>query len=211
MYFGTTATRPWSGGAAAAGSTAPSSTWYFAEGATGTFFDTFILLMNPDGDDDAHVTLRYLLDNGETIDVPKVVPARGRLTVNIETETDPRLHAAAMSTLITSDRPIVAERSIYWPTAEGAQAWSESHVSQGAVVAGPRWALAEGRTGGALNFRTYILLGNPGAQPADRDRAVPAGLGCADRENIRRGADEPLHDRRDGRGARASGSIRSSR
>ena len=130
------------------------------------------------------MTLRYLLGNGETIDVPKVVPARGRLTVNIETETDPRLRAAAMSTLVTSDRPIVAERSIYWQAAEGAQAWSESHTSQGAVTAGPRWALAEGRSGGALNFHTYILVGNPGAETADRDRAVRAGLGSADPEDV---------------------------
>jgi hypothetical protein len=48
MYFGTTATRSWSGGGAAAGIPAPSATWYFAEGATGSFFDAFILLMNPD-------------------------------------------------------------------------------------------------------------------------------------------------------------------
>jgi uncharacterized repeat protein (TIGR01451 family) len=166
MYFGTTATRPWTGGAAAAGATAPSTTWYFAEGATGSFFDTFILLMNPDVSADAHVMLRYLLDSGATIDVLKVVPARGRLTVNIESESDPRLHAAAMSIQITADRPIVAERSVYWQAAEGAPGWSESHSSQGAAVAGPRWALAEGRSGGALNFRTYVLLGNPGAQTA---------------------------------------------
>jgi uncharacterized protein len=166
MYFGTTATRPWTGGAAAAGATTPSATWYFAEGATGAFFDTFILLMNPDVSNDAHVTLRYLLDSGETIDVPKVVPARGRLTVSIESEGDPRLQAAAMSVQVTADRPIVAERSVYWQAAEGAPGWSESHSSQGATVAGPRWALAEGRSGGALNFHTYVLLGNPGAQAA---------------------------------------------
>jgi hypothetical protein len=167
MYFGTTATRPWSGGGAAAGVTAPSSTWYFAEGATGSFFDTFILLMNPDAAADAHVTLRYLLESGETIDVPKVVPAQGRLTVNIGSETDARLHNASMATLVTSDHPIVAERSVYWPTAEGAQPWGESHTSQGVAAAAPRWALAEGRTGGELNFHTYVLLANPGAGPAE--------------------------------------------
>jgi uncharacterized repeat protein (TIGR01451 family) len=166
MYFGSTATRLWTGGAATAGATAPSSTWYFAEGATGTFFDTFILLMNPDTVD-AQVTLRYLLDTGATIDVPKVVPASGRLTVNIETESDPRLRGAVMSVQVTSDRPIVAERSVYWPTAESTLPWGESHSSQGVVAAAPRWALAEGRAGGALNFRTYILLGNPGVQPAE--------------------------------------------
>ena len=166
MYFGTTATRLWSGGAAAAGVTAPAATWYFAEGVTGTFFDTFILLMNPDAVD-AQVTLRYLLDSGETIDVPKVVPARGRLSVNVESESDTRLHRGAMSTVVTSDRPIVAERSVYWATAEGAQPWGESHTSPGAPAAAPRWALAEGRTGGALNFHTFVLLANPGPQPAE--------------------------------------------
>jgi uncharacterized protein len=167
MYFGSTATRPWSGGGAAAGATTPSTDWYFAEGATGTFFDTFILLMNPDQNEPANITLRYLLDSGETIEVPKVIPASGRLTVNIEAEDDARLHAAAMSARITSDRPIVAERAVYWPTAEGAQPWGESHVTQGVTAAAPRWALAEGRTGGPLNFHTYILLGNPGAQTAE--------------------------------------------
>jgi hypothetical protein len=38
MYVGSTATRPWTGGSVATGVTAPSSTWYFAEGATGSFF-----------------------------------------------------------------------------------------------------------------------------------------------------------------------------
>jgi hypothetical protein len=166
MYFGTTAARPWTGGSATAGVPAPSSRWYFAEGATGTFFDTFILLANPDTVD-AHVTLRYLLDTGATIDVPKVVPASGRLTVNIEAEGDPRLRGASMATLVTSDRPIVAERSVYWPTAESTLPWGESHSSQGTVAAAARWALAEGRAGGALNFHTFILLGNPGVQPAE--------------------------------------------
>jgi uncharacterized protein len=166
MYFGTTATRSWSGGGAAAGASAPSSTWYFAEGATGSFFDTFILLMNPD-ETEARVTMRYLLDSGETIDVPKIVPARGRLTVSIDSEADPRLQSAAMATVVASDRPIVAERSVYWATAEGAEPWGESHTSQGAAAAAPRWALAEGRSGGALNFHTYVLLANPGAQAAE--------------------------------------------
>jgi subtilisin-like proprotein convertase family protein len=165
MYFGSTATRPWTGGAAAAGATAASSSWYFAEGATGAFFDTFFLLMNPEADA-AQVTLRFLLDTGETIDVAKIVPGRGRLSVNVEAESDARLRSASMATLITSDRPIVAERSVYWPTAEGAEPWGESHSSFGAATAAPRWALAEGRSGGALGFHTYVLLGNPGSQPA---------------------------------------------
>src|SRR4029079_18881258 len=32
-----------------AGVTSPSLDWFFAEGATGNFFDTFVLLANPNG------------------------------------------------------------------------------------------------------------------------------------------------------------------
>jgi autotransporter-associated beta strand protein len=158
MYFGTTPTRLWSGGTESAGVTALSTHWFLAEGATGGFFDTFILLSNPNNAD-AHVTLQYLLDTGDTISVPKTVPANARLTTNIETEADLRLHNAAVSTVVTSDQPIIAERSMYWPGA--AVPWGEGHNSFGVVDAGLHWGLAEGRTGGPLNFHTYILLANP--------------------------------------------------
>jgi hypothetical protein len=45
MYFGTNPL--WSGGHAAAGATMPSASWFLAEGATGTFFTTFVLLRTP--------------------------------------------------------------------------------------------------------------------------------------------------------------------
>ena len=46
MYFGATATRGWSGGHASGGSSLARQ-WSFAEGATGSFFNTFFLLGNP--------------------------------------------------------------------------------------------------------------------------------------------------------------------
>jgi hypothetical protein len=93
------------------------------------------------------------------VTVAKVVPANARLTTNIEAEDDIRLHNAAVSTVVTSDQPIIAERSMYWPGA--AQPWGEGHNSFGVVEAGLHWGLAEGRTGGPLNFHSYILLANP--------------------------------------------------
>jgi hypothetical protein len=155
MYFGTTAKKLWSGGHASGGTT-PATTWYFAEGATGGFFDTFLLMSNP-GDAPANVTVNYLLDSGAVIPVSKVVPAHARLTVNVETEADARLLNAAFSMQVTSDLPIVAERSMYWP----ALPWGEAHNSAGVTDLGTRWALAEGRVGGTFNFHSYILLGNP--------------------------------------------------
>jgi hypothetical protein len=158
MYFGTTPTRVWSGGTESAGVTALSTHWFMAEGATGGFFDTFILLSNPN-DAVANVTQQYLLDTGDTISVSKTIGAHQRLTTNIETEDDPRLHNAAVSTVVTADLPIIAERSMYWPGA--AIPWGEGHNSFGVVDAGLHWGLAEGRVGGPLNFHTYILLANP--------------------------------------------------
>ena len=158
MYFGTTPTRFWSGGHASAGVTSASTEWFLAEGATGGFFDTFILLSNPQNTP-AQVTLRYLLDNGDTVTMPKTIAANARLTTNIEAEEDTRLHNAAVSTVVTSDVPIIAERSMYWPGA--AQPWGEAHNSFGVVRASTAWGLAEGRVGGPLRFQTYILLANP--------------------------------------------------
>jgi hypothetical protein len=91
--------------------------------------------------------------------VPKIIPAHARLTINIEAEDDAPLHNAAVSTVVTSDLAIIAERSMYWPGA--AVPWGEGHNSFGVVDAGTRWGLSEGRTGGPLNFHTYILLANP--------------------------------------------------
>jgi len=158
MYFGTIPGRLWSGGTESAGVTAPSTHWFLAEGATGGFFYTFVLLSNPQ-DADAHVTLQYLLDTGDTVTVQKVVTAHTRLTTNIGAENDARLHAAAVSTVVTSDQPLIAERSMYWPTA--VQPFGEGHNSFGVVSAGTTWGLAEGRVGGPHNFHTYILLANP--------------------------------------------------
>ncbi len=202
MYFGTTATRLWSGGTESAGVTSTSTHWFLAEGATGGFFDTFILLSNPNNVQ-ANVTLQYLLDTGETVTVPKTIAANARLTTNIEAEDDVRLHNAAVSTVVNADVPVIAERSMYWPGA--AVPWGEGHNSFGVVDAGLRFGLAEGRTGGPLNFHTYILLANPqtttanvtvtylrenAGAPVTKTYVVPP----TSRFNIDTGAVTELHD-----------------
>jgi autotransporter-associated beta strand protein len=176
MYFGSTPTRFWSGGHESAGVTSASTDWFLAEGATGAFFDTFVLLSNPQKTP-AQVTVRYLLDTGETVTVPKTIAGNARLTTNIEAEDDVRLRNAAVSTVITSDVPIIAERSMYWPGA--AKPWGEGHNSFGVVRPDTHWGLAEGRVGGPLNFHTFILLANPQSTAADvtvtflRENAAP--------------------------------------
>jgi hypothetical protein len=70
-----------------------------------------------------------------------------------------------VSTVVTSDVPIVAERSMYW--IGDLVPWTESHNSFGVTSSGLHWGLAEGRVGQTLNFHTYILLANPQSSAAN--------------------------------------------
>ena len=60
MYFATTPERLWNGGHDNVGSAAPATSWFHPEGASGSFFNTFILLSNPQTTP-ANVTLQFLL------------------------------------------------------------------------------------------------------------------------------------------------------
>jgi YVTN family beta-propeller protein len=126
MYFGNTPL--FTGGAAAAGVTDPAPTWYLAEGATGSFFDTFVLIANPN-DTSATLTVTYLPEGGSPIVKTHPLNAHQRLTLNIAIE-DPALASAAVSTRVDADRPVVVERSQYWPRGN----WYESHASAGETM-----------------------------------------------------------------------------
>ena len=155
MYFGQTPL--WSAGHASAGAPALATDWFLAEGATGSFFETFVLAANP-SNQPADVTFTFLPTSGVPITRTKQIPPNGRLTVNIEQE-DPALAHGAVGTRVTSSVPIVVERSQYWPYAP--DQWYEAHNSVGQTAAAKTWTLAEGRAGGPEGYQTYILLANP--------------------------------------------------
>ena len=160
MYFGTT--RFWEGGHESAGVPEASRTWFLAEGATGPFFDTFVLVGNPAATA-ANIVMTFLTGAGETVTRNFTVPGNGRLTVNIETQ-DPSLANVAVSTTVTSDQPVIVERAMYWP-GSGLE-WYEAHNAFGSTGVGARWGLAEGRVGMAQGFESYILLANANATQA---------------------------------------------
>jgi subtilisin-like proprotein convertase family protein len=163
MYFTMTGGNTFDGGHESAGVNAPSKLWFLAEGATGPFFDCFILLSNP-GDVPAHATLTYLLPDGTTIPQTLTIAPKSRETVNVE-GVDARLGNAAVSTTVTADVAIVAERAMYWPNI--AEGWKEAHNSFGVTETGLRWGLADGRTGGARAYSTFVLLANPNPRVAE--------------------------------------------
>jgi len=86
------------------------TTWYLPEGCTAGGFETWVLLQNP-GKDRATVDMTYMTPAGE-IDGPTVIlEPESRQTVNVS-ETLP--DTWSVSTRVSSDRPVVAERATYW-------------------------------------------------------------------------------------------------
>jgi len=153
MYFSTGGI-PFRGGHDSAGVTQPSQHWFFAEGATGSYFDTFLLLANPDATRTATVTLSYLLPDGTVVPVHHTVAPNSRQTYNVSLE-DAALASTPLSTVVDSDVPIVAERSMYWP-----KDWQEAHNSPGATETGVKWGIAGGEEGGDFSAQTYVLIAN---------------------------------------------------
>jgi uncharacterized delta-60 repeat protein/uncharacterized repeat protein (TIGR01451 family) len=164
--YKSTATQPFAAGHGSAGVTAPSTHWFLAEGATGPFFDCFILLANP-ATQAANVTIDYLLSDGRTFSKTYRVGPESRFTIWVDDEQIPEgsesrpLDNVAVSSTITSDVPIIVERTMWWPSpAITSNFWTESHNSPGAIETGTKWALAEGEVGGSQAAETYILIAN---------------------------------------------------
>jgi hypothetical protein len=155
--------RVFEGGHESAGVNAPSRQWFLAEGATGSFFECFVLLSNPNTTP-ANATVTFLLPTGATVVRTVTIPANSRHTINVET-VDPQLANADVSTTIVSDVGIVAERAMYWP--DISQGWREAHNSFGVTASALRWGVADGRIGGPRAFQTFILLANPNPHPAE--------------------------------------------
>lgn len=146
-----------------AGTNGPTTEWFFAEGATGPYFDLFVLIANP-GVTDAVVEAEFLLPDGTTIVRPYTVPASSRFNIWVDQE-DAMLANTGVSTTIRSTNgvPVIAERAMWWP----GSTWHEAHNSPGATTTGTRWALAEGEVGTARRTETYILIANTSASPGD--------------------------------------------
>jgi len=137
------------------GVTNPAQQWFLAEGSTAGGFETWVLVQNP-GTLTAKAHLTYMTPNG-AVNGPDVTLAPGtRQSVKVN-DTVP--NNFSVSTSVTSDQPVVAERAMYWNNRVG------GHDSVGVTGATTTWYLAEGAT--AAPFQTWILVQNPGPGPAN--------------------------------------------
>ena len=173
MYRTPAGSRAFESGHDSAAIPAPSTQWFLAEGATGAFFNTFLLLANPN-DATAQVTITYLLTTGTTVERPYQLLGNSRLTLTVADQA-PQLAATSLSAIVRSTNgvPIIAERSMWWPgAAAGGDLmpifWGEAHNSPGATQTGTKWAVADGETGVApVNTVTYYLVANTSNVAAD--------------------------------------------
>jgi hypothetical protein len=159
MYFGTPL---FNGGHESAGVNEPATSWFLAEGAVGDFFDTFVLVSNPNAQA-TDVTFTFLRDAGEPVVRTQTIAANARATVHVD-GVFPGITNGAVATQVTSSLPVVVERAMYWPGSF--TTWFEAHNAFGVTATARRWTLGEGRKGGAPRYATFILLANPGATPA---------------------------------------------
>jgi hypothetical protein len=146
------------GGHSSAAVPSGSTHWFLAEGQTGDFFETFVLLANPNPEP-VNVTIRYLTNNGVALVEQRTLAATSRTT--IVADNIPEIAATDVSFDVEASAPIIAERSMYWGP------WYGAHNSMGVTDLGTSWALAEGEVGGPFGAESYILLANPGSEAAD--------------------------------------------
>ena len=140
----------------ASGASAPSGTWYLAEGYTGGSFREYLTIMNANTSF-ATVDVRFLPFNGKP-------PVEQRFTVR--PRSDIRIDAGqyvpnqSTSAIVTADKGVVVERSMRFGAGRRG-----AHDKIGVVAASTVWQFAEGES--AANRQTFLTILNPNpAAPA---------------------------------------------
>jgi hypothetical protein len=154
--------------------TPPASTYFFAEGTTRSGFAEWLCLQNP-GEEQANVTITYMLETGANIDQPVPVPAHSRVTVSVNAAAGLQHDVSAR---VTSDKFIVAERPMYFDY----RGWTGGHCVMGALNTSRLWYFAEGATLGG--FEEYLTLQNPSDENAHVDITYVLGDGTTRPGNI---------------------------
>jgi Tol biopolymer transport system component len=157
--------------------------FYFAEGYTGTNFQEYLCLGNPQGDP-MDIAVTYLFRDGTSIDEVYSVAGNSRLTKNVNAIVGPNKD---VSIHCQADFPFVAERPMYF---NYGGKWTGGHDAVGATSPSLVWYFAEGYTG--PGFDEWVCVLNPGDVAANltfRFQTQEAG------EKVIVGKSVPAHSR----------------
>jgi hypothetical protein len=127
--------------------------WYFAEGYTGSGFDEWLCLQNPDDTDAVTVNAEYLFSDGSTTTRSYTVNPHSRRTIKVNGEVG---EGRELSTKLSSSKPFIAERPMYF-NYNGA--WPGGDSQMGVTRPASTWYFAEGTT--RSGFDEYLCLENP--------------------------------------------------
>ncbi len=176
----------WTLGTSGVGTPTPRALWYFAEGATGAFWDTYILLANPSATT-ANVWLAFIREDGQLFWQFVAVAPNQRQSVLVDTV--PGVTAANFRTEVRSDVAVVAERVTYWPGSSSSMALAASLTgtattgSAGTVSPEPSLGFNPYTTrrprapAAALGFYHVVTEGEPASDVARALAAAPADDG----------------------------------
>ena len=113
MYFNYLDIIP--GGTVSMGARAPKKSWFFAEGTTRNGFTEWLSIQNP-GDEDAGVTLSFMMQEGSSMEKSITVPKKTRVTVNVNSVVG---LDKDVSLSVWATRGIIVERPMYFGTEWG--------------------------------------------------------------------------------------------
>jgi len=108
MYFNYTGVTP--GGTVSMGARAPKKSWFFAEGTTRYGFLEWLSIQNP-SNENATVTLNFLMQGGSSSEKSIGVPKRTRVTVNVNEIVGPEKD---VSVSVWSTCGVIVERPMYF-------------------------------------------------------------------------------------------------
>ena len=152
------------------GTTAPAHDYYLAEGTTAWGFTTYVLIQNPNPTP-ANVTVTYMTPEGtKTMPVFQMQP-NIRKTIRVNDE----LPNTDLSTKVSADVPIIAERAMYW----GADKLlgEACHDSIGMAAPHATFCLPDGQTSEGRETWTLIQNPNSSSVAVEVSYLTPTGTG----------------------------------
>ena len=139
------------------GTTSPAHDYYLAEGTTAWGFTTYVLVQNPNPGE-ASVTVTYMTPEGPVSQPAFSMPANSRKTIRV----NDALAGRDLSTSVHADKPIIAERAMYWDSWQG----EKCHDSIGMSAPHTSFYLPDGNA--TMEFvETWTLVQNPNRKDVD--------------------------------------------